>query len=258
MNDYVYTKHSCTEIANFCDGCVINDDRLSPRVSSFAPYSNESSLRYLLIAEDLFGAKASKNTNPIEEIFSTSAAMTECVNLDASPRAYIISMNVMSFLSPIVNLFTIFCILCKSTKPMSAFKWYLLIYQVTSSIFDFMYTTVTLPVIFFPLPMGFTASWMAEWFSITVHTTFIIVIPSFPCVATCIFGLFAYRIHLIIPHNHFLKISENGHIHATVVFFFVYTTPTIIALVNSSPDQSSARQLVLSVGRFNVYETTIL
>ncbi|RCN40482.1 hypothetical protein ANCCAN_13595 [Ancylostoma caninum] len=69
--------------------------------------------------------------------------------------------------------------------------------------------------------MGFTASWMAEWFSITVHTTFIIVIPSFPCVATCIFG----------------------HIHATVVFFFVYTTPTIIALVNSSPDQSSARQL---------------
>ncbi|EYC26138.1 hypothetical protein Y032_0011g1580 [Ancylostoma ceylanicum] len=190
----------------------------------------------------------------MQRIFSDELSftpiMSTCINLDVYPHAYLTAMHVSSFLSPVVNFFTIFCILRKSTKAMSAFKWYLLMYQVTSTIFDFIYTTVAVPVIFFPLPMGYTGSWMAEWFSISVHTMFIIVIPSFPCVATCIFGLFAYRIHVIIPSNHFLRISENGHIHATVVFFFVYIIPTLVALVNTSPDQNLARQLILSVGDF--------
>lgn len=136
--------------------------------------------------------------------------MIECKDFDPNPHTYLTSMNIISVIALPVNLFTIFCILCKSTKAMSAFKWYLLLYQITSTIFDFIYSTITIPVIFFSLPMGYTGSWIAERFSVTVHTTLLMVVPSFPCVAACIFSLFAYRIHLIIPHNHILKRSENG------------------------------------------------
>ncbi|EYB82757.1 hypothetical protein Y032_0352g3279 [Ancylostoma ceylanicum] len=172
--------------------------------------------------------------------------MIKCDDFDAYPRIYLTFMYTLSILAPPVNLFAVFCIICKSTNQMGAFKWYLLLYQTMSSTSNFLYTTVTLPVVFFPLPMCYTGSWIAGLLDMSVHTAVILVIPFGTIHVSCTFCLFAYRIHLILPHNHFLRLKGNGHVYASVAFFAVYSVPTIAALIDSSPDQNAAKRWILS------------
>ncbi|KAK6728470.1 hypothetical protein RB195_005854 [Necator americanus] len=87
--------------------------------------------------------------------------MIGCDDFDPHSELHITFMHALSVLAPPVNLSAIFCIIRKSTKQMGAFKWYLLLYQTANTTIDFIYLTVTLPVIFFPIPMGYTGSWIA-------------------------------------------------------------------------------------------------
>ncbi|CAJ0592557.1 unnamed protein product [Cylicocyclus nassatus] len=94
--------------------------------------------------------------------------------------------------------------------------------------------------------MGYTGSWMAEWFSIGVHPTLILVVTSNVCIATCILCIFTYRVYMILPFNHFLRFNGKGHIYASVAYFVIYVPAILSSMWNSSPDQNAAKQWVLT------------
>ncbi|PIO62801.1 7TM chemoreceptor, partial [Teladorsagia circumcincta] len=141
---------------------------------------------------------------------SISHPMIVCDDFDIGSDFYQNLMQVLSFVAVAFNAFAIYCIFYKSPKQMGAYKWYLLIYQLSSTLFDFVYMFFTLPVIFFPVPMGYPASWIAQWLSISGHTAVALVVTTCLCLVASIVMLFVYRCHVIIPAHHVLKVNDNG------------------------------------------------
>ncbi|VDO19635.1 unnamed protein product [Heligmosomoides polygyrus] len=123
---------------------------------------------------------------------------------------YLAIMHSLSIVAIPLNLFSIYCIVYKSTRQMGEYKWYLLASQVASALFDFVYMMLTLPVIFFPIPMGYPAAWIAVWLPISVNTSVVIVIPLLAILAASIVNLFVYRCHVVMPSDHFLKLQNRG------------------------------------------------
>ncbi|VDO75710.1 unnamed protein product [Haemonchus placei] len=139
-----------------------------------------------------------------------SCSMIECDDFDLEPGFYLNLMHTLSIMALVMNLFAVYCVVCKSTKQMGVYKWYLLIYQAASTLFDFVYTSLTLPVIFFPVPMGYPGAWIAEWLSISSHAATITVILTCSMMAAAVLSLFNYRLFVVTPTHHFMRISDNG------------------------------------------------
>ncbi|KAK6038891.1 hypothetical protein COOONC_23604 [Cooperia oncophora] len=59
--------------------------------------------------------------------------MIECDDFDLDTGFYLNFMHSLSVVAVPLNVLSIFCILYKSTKQMGSYKWYLLIYQLTST-----------------------------------------------------------------------------------------------------------------------------
>ncbi|EYC26116.1 hypothetical protein Y032_0011g1569 [Ancylostoma ceylanicum] len=154
-------------------------------------------------------------------------------------------MTVLSFVTLPVNIFAMYCIIRKSTKQMGSYKWYLLAYQLSSFIFDFVFTVLILPMVFFPVPMGYADSTLARWTSLSSHASLIIFVSCFPFLTVTTISLFVYRCHLIIPQHHFLKINREGHVYISSVLLLIYCVPVGAGLVNVSPDQKDAKRWVL-------------
>ncbi|PIO75068.1 7TM chemoreceptor [Teladorsagia circumcincta] len=162
-------------------------------------------------------------------------------------RLFVNLMHVLSFIAVAFNAFAIYCILCKSPKQMGAYKWYLLIYQLSSTLFDFVYMFFTLPVIFFPVPMGYPASWIAQWLSISGHTAVALVVTTCLCLVASIVMLFVYRCHIIIPAHHMLKANDNGYIYASVAIFVFHLLSCPVGIAGIAPDQMMAKKWCLEV-----------
>ncbi|KAK6057530.1 7TM chemoreceptor [Cooperia oncophora] len=156
-------------------------------------------------------------------------------------------MHVLSFFAIGFNAFAIYCILYKSTKQMGAYKWYLLSYQLCSTAFDIVYMFVTLPVIFFPVPMGYAASWIAQWLSISGHTAVQFVVTLCLCLVGSIVNLFLYRCYVIMPDHHILKSRVNGHVYASVAIFAFHVFSCPVGIAGIAPDQEMAKQWCLEV-----------
>ncbi|KAL6729750.1 hypothetical protein Aduo_000778 [Ancylostoma duodenale] len=154
-------------------------------------------------------------------------------------------MTTLSIVTPPVNIFALYCIMRKSTKQMSSYKWYLLAYQLTSSIFDFVFTVLILPVVFFPIPMGYADSMVAKWISLGSHISLVLFILCVPFLTVMILSLFVYRCHLIIPQHNFLEINQRGQAYISSVLLFINCVPVAAGLVDISPDQSDAKQWAL-------------
>ncbi|KAK6037694.1 7TM chemoreceptor [Cooperia oncophora] len=142
--------------------------------------------------------------------------MIECDNFDLENGFYLNLMHSLSVIALLINLFAIYCIVCKSTKQMGTYKWYLFAYQIASTAFDLVYTGLTLPVIFFPIPMGYPGAWIAQWLSISSHAAVISVILTCSLLVATILNLFNYRCHLVTPNYHFLKINAKVFILSKV------------------------------------------
>ncbi|KAL6729751.1 hypothetical protein Aduo_000779 [Ancylostoma duodenale] len=171
--------------------------------------------------------------------------MIYCDDFERSPIVYRTFMTTLSIVTPPVNIFALYCIIRKSTKQMSSYKWYLLAYQLTSSIFDFVFTVLILPVVFFPIPMGYADSMVARWISLGSHISLVLFISCVPFLTVTILSLFVYRCHLIIPQHHFLKINKRGHAYISSVLLLIYCVPVAAGLVNILPDQLEAKRWVL-------------
>ncbi|VDO23285.1 unnamed protein product [Haemonchus placei] len=133
--------------------------------------------------------------------------MIECEDFDLSTGFYLVFMHSLSVVAVPLNLLSFYCILTKSPQQMAAYKWYLLIYQIISTVFDSVYLVFTLPIIFFPIPMGYPASWTIPWIPITTHMSVLLVIYIGSLFGATIVSLFMYRCHVITPARHFSKIS---------------------------------------------------
>ncbi|VDO23286.1 unnamed protein product [Haemonchus placei] len=123
---------------------------------------------------------------------------------------YLVFMYLLSAVAVPLNLLSLYCILTKSPAQMAAYKWYLLIYQTISTVFDTVYLVLTLPIIFFPIPMGYPASWTIPWIPITTHLAVLLVVYIATLFGATIVSLFMYRCHVITPARHFSKISHQG------------------------------------------------
>ncbi|VDO75709.1 unnamed protein product [Haemonchus placei] len=139
--------------------------------------------------------------------------MIECDDFDLEIGIYLTIMHSFSIMALIMNSFALYCVVRKSTKPMGVYKWYMLAYQMASTAFDFVYTGLTLPVIFFPIPMGYPGAWIAQWLSISTHASIIIAILTGSLLVASILNLFNYRRHLVTPTHHFLRFREDGEYH---------------------------------------------
>ncbi|KAL6729752.1 hypothetical protein Aduo_000780 [Ancylostoma duodenale] len=171
--------------------------------------------------------------------------MIQCDDFDLHPMLYRTFMITLSIVTPPVNIFALYCIVRKSSKQMGHYKWYLLAYQLVSCTFDFVFTVLIVPVVFFPIPMGYADSPLARWMSLSSHAALIIFISSVPFLAVSILSLFSYRCQLIIPRHHFLKTSQRGQFYFTIILLAVYSVPVSAGLVNISPNQIEAKQWVL-------------
>ncbi|VDM79804.1 unnamed protein product [Strongylus vulgaris] len=130
---------------------------------------------------------------------------------------------------------------------MGSYKWWLLAYQLSSSIFDFSFNVIVMPVIFFPIPMGYADSAFANWVTLSADAALFIFAISFVFIAVSTLNLFIYRCHAIIPQGYFLKTDTRGLVINGVVLFLIYFVPVIATLANISPDQDEAKKWALKV-----------
>ncbi|KAK6039634.1 7TM chemoreceptor [Cooperia oncophora] len=128
---------------------------------------------------------------------------------------------------------------------MSAYKWYLFANQVVSALFDFVYTAVTLPVIFFPVPMGYPAGIFAQWFSISCHASIIMVVIICSWLSATTLNLFNYRRSLVTPAYRYLScFGDHGHIYASIAIVAINFIPCTIGVLDILPNQEDARRWV--------------
>ncbi|XGW08225.1 hypothetical protein V3C99_010938 [Haemonchus contortus] len=142
--------------------------------------------------------------------------MIECDELDLENKFYVTLMHTLSFADLAMNSLAIYCIIYKSTKQMGAYKWYLLIYQIVSAIFDITYTAVTLPVLFFPIPMGYPGGWIAHFIPVDTRTTLTMVTITYSWLGASILNLFNYRRHVVTPTHPIRNFTDRGEYCFTV------------------------------------------
>ncbi|WKX94351.1 hypothetical protein Q1695_011535 [Nippostrongylus brasiliensis] len=106
--------------------------------------------------------------------------------------------------------------------------------------FDWAYTILLLPVLFFPVPMGHTAAWLAEIFSIPTYGGFCFCASILGCLAAIILNLFGYRLNVIVPKAHVLSLTKLGHAYMSVAVAAFCIICVAIALIDTTADQADA------------------
>ncbi|VDL71058.1 unnamed protein product [Nippostrongylus brasiliensis] len=166
--------------------------------------------------------------------------VNHCRELDLKPQIYIHAMGALSIITIPINMLALYCIVRKSPKQMDIYKWYLFTYQSISTAFDWAYTILLLPVLFYPVPMGHTAAWLAEIFSIPTYGGFCFCASILGCLAAIILNLFGYRLNVIVPRAHALSLSKLGHAYMSVAVATFCIICVAIALIDTTADQADA------------------
>lgn len=135
--------------------------------------------------------------------------MIECRPLDPNPTVYLIIMKVLTFLSPGCSLVAIYCVIKYPANMLTSYRLNLFIYQLSSLLFDFSFSTVASGVIFFPMTMGYAAG-LATYINTTLYPLVVFVLICITSVDVAILGMFFCRLQLIIPASHTLKLKTRG------------------------------------------------
>ncbi|EYB93647.1 hypothetical protein Y032_0180g806 [Ancylostoma ceylanicum] len=135
--------------------------------------------------------------------------MIECVPLDPNPTVYLAFMGVLALLSPGCSLVALYCIVKYPANMHTSYRVQLFTYQMSSLLFDFTFSTVACPVIFFPMTMGYSAG-LAKYIDSSLYPLFVLVLMCISCVDVAILGMFFCRLQSIIPPSHKLKLGPKG------------------------------------------------
>ncbi|WKX94352.1 hypothetical protein Q1695_011535 [Nippostrongylus brasiliensis] len=122
--------------------------------------------------------------------------------------------------------------------------------------FDWAYTILLLPVLFFPVPMGHTAAWLAEIFSIPTYGGFCFCASILGCLAAIILNLFGYRLNVIVPKAHVLSLTKLGHAYMSVAVAAFCIICVAIALIDTTADQADAISWVTRVCYLSTHQRT--
>ncbi|KAL6732531.1 hypothetical protein Aduo_003283 [Ancylostoma duodenale] len=136
--------------------------------------------------------------------------MIECAPLDPIPNVYLVFMRVLAFLSPCCSIIALYCIVRYPANMHTSYRVQLFTYQLSSLLFDFTFSTVACPVIFFPMIMGYSAG-LGKYINGAVYPLFVLVVMWISCVDVAIFGMFFCHLQSIIPPSHTLKIGTKGY-----------------------------------------------
>ncbi|WKX94355.1 hypothetical protein Q1695_011537 [Nippostrongylus brasiliensis] len=149
---------------------------------------------------------------------------------------------------------------------MDVHKWYLFTCQLFSTVFDVAYTMFFLPVLFFPVPMGYTASRLSDALSISAFGGFCVSAAILGCLSAMIFNLFTYRLNVVLPQAHVLSLSKLGHIYLSVGVATFCLICVAVALIGTSADQTEAKlwaaekyscaEPAFSIPRLYIFELT--
>ncbi|WKX94354.1 hypothetical protein Q1695_011536 [Nippostrongylus brasiliensis] len=124
---------------------------------------------------------------------------------------------------------------------MDVYKWYLFSCQLFSTVFDVAYTLFFLPVLFFPVPMGYTASRLSDALSISAFGGFCVSAAILGCLSAIILNLFTYRLNVVLPKAHVLSLSKLGHMYLSVGVATFCLICVAVALIGTSVNQAEAK-----------------
>ncbi|KAE9555126.1 hypothetical protein FO519_001621 [Halicephalobus sp. NKZ332] len=155
-----------------------------------------------------------------------------------------IRLHINTAICAFFNALAIYCILFHSTKNMEVYKWYLLVIQLTTALFDFHLTFIAAPFPTFPIP-GFCAAgiWSRHWGYIwgqMMQFTFVHWFLCFQGMAI-IYGIM-YRYQVISE-----KMEWMNTIWARILMVIVpliYPIPAATLLMKSIPERNITLKFV--------------
>lgn len=119
----------------------------------------------------------------------------------------LISETIGSFL----NVFTIFMIIFCSAKEMKDYKIHILLYQIASSVLDFMLDSLTIPIIFYPHTAGTLQGWIHTYFHWNPYYGIVLIFTYMSFALHFVFyNMLFYRWQKILPESSSLKIKVSS------------------------------------------------
>lgn len=135
--------------------------------------------------------------------------MIECEKLDQHPIYYIRALNVLSFVGPLSNILAMYCVVSCPDRFSVSYRANMFMHQLFLMGYDTAFSFVSIPVIFFPMPMGYSAGVGA----IGQELSALFIILTFICINlifVAFVGIHLSRIQMVLPQPHVLKISTKG------------------------------------------------
>lgn len=115
----------------------------------------------------------------------------------------------MSILGPIPTLVTLFCILTCPAGMNLQYRINIFVYQSWTLLFDVVFSFIAIPVLFFPMTMGYLAG-AAKNFNGSLYPLTVFLVLNGAAVAVAILAMLFTRYYVVLPDAHLLKVHTKG------------------------------------------------
>ncbi|EYC10743.1 hypothetical protein Y032_0054g2528 [Ancylostoma ceylanicum] len=129
--------------------------------------------------------------------------------IDPNPSSYIIAMKIISIFSPVPTLVALFCIITCPARMESQYRINLLLYQIWSLLFDFVFSLCVTPVLFYPMTMGYLAG-IGRNFNGSLYPLTVFIFLNIALIGVAVLNMLLTRYYAIIPAEHFLRKHSKG------------------------------------------------
>lgn len=135
--------------------------------------------------------------------------MIECDEINPIPILYIDTLKALSVVGPLCNFLAMYCIVTSPDRFSIIYRANMFMLQLFLMAFNILFSLIAIPVIFFPMTMGYSAGLAAITPDMLCLLTIIIFVFINLLFVTFI-GIHLSRIQMILPQSHKLKISTKG------------------------------------------------
>ncbi|EYC04355.1 hypothetical protein Y032_0088g2157 [Ancylostoma ceylanicum] len=147
--------------------------------------------------------------------------MIVCDTIDPNPSSYIIAMKIISIFSPIPTLVALFCIITCPARMGSQYRINLLLYQIWSLLFDFVFSLCVTPVLFYPMTMGYLAG-IGRNFNGSLYPLTVFIFLNIALIGVAVLNMLLTRYYAIIPAEHFLRKHSKAYIILVIGWYIMY------------------------------------